>query len=638
MPDRDLVIGDARRDGALRPDHGSAGLVRPERHYVPISYVILKSTSLAPLPDPVVYFQGGPGGSALNSFAQISGGTAALRASRDVIFFDQRGTAHSNELYCPPDIMAVNPETYDEDIPAADARTDALGVDAYSDPDAVLGVISSYWDLIDRSRCLPLFAERGIELEHYKTASTVRDTIALMEQFGYPSYNLYGGSYGTTVVLEILDHYERANDPDLPSIRTAVLDSVAPRDTEFYELAFDVALAALRVFDTCEQDPACAASYPNSRATAVRLLASLQEQPISRDGEEPITVEEVAEVMRSAVTNQTGLLPYIPRLVAELERGETAVFDLAGSVSRYEVTLPDAAQTAVTSDPASAMAAAKTELEAFSAQLDEIKESYSQVLFLNALMREAALEAEDRADLIVGLFDGMVSIGGSAGTIFVTKLKPYILHREQRTRAGLETLIRQAVVFPGLQSEMLELTARLDDSEVRDVFAVLTSPAFEMGLETLGSITNRTVFCNDRGPNISHEVAYSSYLEFEAPQLIGVRAYWPINYQISCEQLGLGAEIYAPPPPPVVSDVRTLVVTGSIDVMTPAVHAYQAAETLTNATLVEIPMASHVPGLFTECGQSLVHAFILSPDVEPNLACVEAARPTFVMPDDELPE
>lgn len=83
----------------------------PDDAMIPIAYVVLKSTSLAPLPDPVIYFQGGPGGSALNSFAQIRSGTEALRASRDVIFFDQRGTAHSNELYCPLDAMAVNPET-----------------------------------------------------------------------------------------------------------------------------------------------------------------------------------------------------------------------------------------------------------------------------------------------------------------------------------------------------------------------------------------------------------------------------------------------------------------------------------------------------------------------------------------------
>lgn len=492
--------------------------------------------------------------------------------------------------------------------------------------------------MIDRGRCLPLFAERGIELEHYNTASTVQDTITLMERFDYPSYNLYGGSYGTTVVLAILDHYATKGDPDLPAIRSAVLDSVAPRSTEFYEVAFDVALAVLRVFDTCEQDPDCAAAYPESRAAAVRLLAALREQPVSRAGGAPITVDDVAEIMRSAVTNQSGLLPFMPRLVAELEHGETAVFDLAGSVARYEVTLPDTAQNAQPLEPVSAMAAAEAEFDAFSEQLDGIKESYSQVLFVGALMREAALEAENRADLIVGLFDGMVRVGGSSGTIFVSKLRPYLLHHEQRTRAGLEALIRQAVVFPALQSEMLALTDQLDDAEVSEVFATLTSPAFEMGLETIGSITNRTVFCNDRGPSISHDVAYASYLEFEAPQLIGVRAYWPANYQISCEQLGLAAESYAPPPPPVVSDVRTLVVAGSIDVMTPAVHAYEAAETLTNATLVEIPMAGHTPGLFTDCGRALVHAFILSPEVAPNPACIEAARPSFVLPDDALPQ
>ena len=34
---------------------------------------------------------------------------------------------------------------------------------------------------------------------------------------------------------------------------------------------------------------------------------------------------------------------------------------------------------------------------------------------------------------------------------------------------------------------------------------------------------------------------------------------------------------------------------------------YKAAETLSNSTVVEIQMAGHVPGLFTDCGRSLVH-------------------------------
>jgi hypothetical protein len=45
-----------------------------------------------------------------------------------------------------------------------------------------------------------------------------------------------------------------------------------------------------------------------------------------------------------------------------------------------------------------------------------------------------------------------------------------------------------------------------------------------------------------------------------------------------------------------------------------------------------------VVGLFTECGRAMVHSFILSPEAEPNTACVEAARVRFVMPDADLPE
>lgn len=50
--------------------------------------------------------------------------------------------------------------------------------------------------------------------------------------------------------------------------------------------------------------------------------------------------------MRAAVTNQQKLLPYLPRLVDEIERGETAVYDLAQAAMKYEVILPDATMQA----------------------------------------------------------------------------------------------------------------------------------------------------------------------------------------------------------------------------------------------------------------------------------------------------
>nr|WP_281251236.1 alpha/beta hydrolase [Tropicimonas sediminicola] len=110
------------------------------------------------------------------------------------------------------------------------------------------------------------------------------------------------------------------------------------------------------------------------------------------------------------------------------------------------------------------------------------------------------------------------------------------------------------------------------------------------------------------------------------------------NYQVGCRQLGLAADSYAPPPPGVESRFPTLVVNGALDTGTPAEWGMRAAETLSDATVVTIPMAGHTAGLLNKCGNALVQAFILSPEEDLNRSCADAARPVYATPEDPLPQ
>ena len=615
------------------PENWSA----PDGKTIGISYVILRSDSLAPFPDPVIYFQGGPGGSALNSLPIIGGGTSGLRANRDVIIVEQRGTAHSNDLYCPMSIRAPSPDTYDEDLAAADERINALGINAYSDPDEVYDAIAAYAEIKDYRSCVPYLEDRGNDLSQYSTASTVQDVISLMQSLGYPAYNLFGGSYGTTVTLAIMDHYEKNPNAGLPPLRSAVIDGVAPRNKEFYEEAFIKPWAVLRAFEGCESSAACAAAYPDIRARAVQLLEALQVEPLPREDGEAVTMDGVADVLRSAVTSQQKLVPYLPRLVDELERGEFAVYDLAQAAIRYEVTLPDATMQPEAPEP-EGIAAIQSQMDTIEDQFDAIKESLSLILLSDGIIKEAALEASSPADLFLAIYDKFLEVGGgSIGNIVVSKLEPFALHPERRTRAGLMTFINESVPMPTLQSELRLLAERLSDEDIRLIFWRLTNYTFERGLAVIDSITHRVVRCNDEARGFFNDVAFEVYQTFEVPQLIDDWAYFVANYQVSCIQLGLAAEEYAPPLSGVVSDVPTLVVNGALDTATPAEWGFRAAETLTNAKVVTIPMAGHVAGLMTPCGKALIQAFILSPDTELNEACIADLRPRFVLPEEELP-
>ena len=611
----------------------------PNERMIPISYVVLKSTNLAPFEDPVIYFQGGPGGSALNSLSQIAGGTVGLRQNRDIIIFDQRGTAHSNELLCPINVRIASPETYEADLDAVEARFDALDIGARSDPQEVYDVMAASAEVVDYRSCVPYLEAQGIDITQYNTQNTVRDTIALMRYLGYPAYNLFGGSYGSMVTLAILDHYETSGAAELPPLRVAVIDGVAPRNTEFYEMGFFNAYVILRVFADCEADPDCASRYPDIRQRAVDLLRGLDSEPLVREDGTTVSADDLAGILLSSISLQKNMIPFLPRLVAELERGEFGVFDLAQAVSRAEVVLPDAQAQAALAAPEGALAEANARLATISEQFDAIEEDLSLILGGAAIIREALLKATNRPELFEALLDGYLdAAGGSVANLAMSNLEPLLIHRDQRTREGLRSFIQQAVVIPSLQAEMLALADLLSEDELSAVFADLTRSAFQRGRTMVDSITHRIIRCNDISYSFFNDVAFAAYSDFEAPQLIGESAKWVPSYQVGCEQLGLAAEAYAPAPPGVVSDVPTLVVNGALDTATPPEWGFRAAETLSRATVVTVPMTGHVAGIFNACGKALVQSFILAPDTAPNTACIDAARPRFVQPDAPLPD
>jgi pimeloyl-ACP methyl ester carboxylesterase len=611
----------------------------PDAGDITLSYIVMKSDSIAPFEDPVIYFQGGPGGSALNSLGQIAGGTAALRQNRDIIVFDQRGTAHSNELLCPLSVRVSAPDTFEEDTAAIDARFDAMDIGPTSDPQAVYDIMAASAEIADYRSCVPYLEAQGIDITQYNTQSTVRDTIALMRHLDYPAYNLFGGSYGTMVTLAIMDHYETSGDPDLPPLRAAVIDGVAPRNTEYYEMGFLNAYVILRVFADCEADADCAASYPDIRQRTVDLLASLDAEPLVRQDGSQVTSDDLASVLVSSISLRKNLIPFLPRLIAELERGEFAVFDLAGAASRGDVRLPDAQMQAASPAPEGAMAEAQARFESISEKFDAIEDELTFILAGAAIIREALLEATNRSELFVALLEGYLdATGGSTANRTMSELEPLLIHRDQRTAEGLASFVQQAIVIPSLQAEMLALVDVLTEDELSAVFSQLTRDAFLRGRTMVDSITHRIVRCNDISYSFFNDVAFDAYAEFEAPQLIGETVSWVPNYQVSCEQLGLAADAYVPAPPGVSSDIPTLVVNGALDTATPPEWGLRAAETLGDATVVTIPFSGHVSGLFNDCGKALVNAFVLAPERELNTTCIESARTRFVLPEDPLPE
>ena len=68
---------------------------------IPLQVVVLPATGPKRLPDPIVYFAGGPGAPSIGEGAGFAMGAPELRKDRDVLLIDSRGTGQSAALDCP---------------------------------------------------------------------------------------------------------------------------------------------------------------------------------------------------------------------------------------------------------------------------------------------------------------------------------------------------------------------------------------------------------------------------------------------------------------------------------------------------------------------------------------------------------
>src|SRR5215218_4126669 len=89
---------------------------------IALRVVVLPALGPDRLPDPVVYFAGGPGSSSVEQGMYLSQSLAPLRQRRDILFVDARGTGGSGSLDCPE----LRPESVqgflDHSMPLAKVR------------------------------------------------------------------------------------------------------------------------------------------------------------------------------------------------------------------------------------------------------------------------------------------------------------------------------------------------------------------------------------------------------------------------------------------------------------------------------------------------------------------------------------
>lgn len=256
----------------------------PQGPKITLHYAVLPALARLPKPDPVFFFAGGPGQSAIDLAAPVARMLARFSNRRDLVLIDQRGTGRSAPLACA-----------DDDVP-----TQALAQSL--DEAAAQRELAQCRQDLER-------LHYG-DLRHFTTVEAAGDAEAVRQALGAPQVNLVGVSYGTRVALEYLRQAPGA-------VRRVVLDGVAPPD-----MALPAAFArdAQSAFDAlltwCAGDAACHARHPQLAAQWQALLAGLPRPVLLVH---PVTGrEERVTLTREALAGLVRAPLYAPALAAGL--------------------------------------------------------------------------------------------------------------------------------------------------------------------------------------------------------------------------------------------------------------------------------------------------------------------------------
>lgn len=212
---------------------------------IPLKVVVLPATGAEKAADPLVFFAGGPGDNATGSAAGFAQGLPAVRATRDIVLIDVRGTGGSRALVCDSMMGATGAQKFLDDF---------LPVDSVE-------ACRRQW-------------EGQTDFTRFTTTELVDDVAEVLRALGYAKANLLGGSYGTRAAQAFA-----ARHPD--QVRTMILEGVVPNDDRMpLSIARDAQNALDGWFAECAADAPCQAAFPRLREEFAAVLERVRREPV----------------------------------------------------------------------------------------------------------------------------------------------------------------------------------------------------------------------------------------------------------------------------------------------------------------------------------------------------------------------
>ncbi len=244
---------------------------------IQLFFIIAKSYSNNPEPDPVVFLSGGPGygRSATLAYKKTWKEFFPFRMNRDVIFIDQRGTGLSKpRLDCDiPDLK------YSTNVPSKNKARINEGI----------------------KKCRDVLVKKNIDLSAYNTIENAKDIIDVINALNYKKWNMMGVSYGSGLALAIMK--ERPS-----GLRSAIIDAVMPLHTDEWDLdrAINNKRIFLQLFTDCKNDKTCHANYPNLKNKYHTLI-----KIASKDKDNIAPSMIIRQIQNQFAGSNTTRIPYL---------------------------------------------------------------------------------------------------------------------------------------------------------------------------------------------------------------------------------------------------------------------------------------------------------------------------------------
>lgn len=292
----------------------------PNGSRIQLAVAVIRSKDPHPKLDPLFMAQGGPGGSTIDTYASRLLSGSRLRADRDLILFDQRGTMYSKPNLMCKEIDQLTLETIEKDL--SDDELERLDLEAMA-------------------ACRKRLEKEEINLSAFDSLENASDIDAIRQALGYSQINLYGVSYGTLLALHAMSQH-----PEI--LRSVILDGVVPPQTNFIlDSVHSEDRSFTLLFESCQQDPYCNGDFPDLETVFYDVVRKLNQNPARvpmTDPDSGITYDAVVDgdTFMSGLFQMlyaSSLIPALPRMIYDARESKFDFFGRIMSILVFDRTM-----------------------------------------------------------------------------------------------------------------------------------------------------------------------------------------------------------------------------------------------------------------------------------------------------------